>query len=383
MPDSPPAAYTIQSLARAEVRSLAPYNAGLSNEAVRRRYGVERIARLGSNENPIGPAPEVIEAVTRAARDGALYPDADCSALRQALAERLDVAERRLVFGNGSEDLLAILTRVFLDHGDEVVTMRPAFGLHTLYAHSMGAGVTAVPITADGAIDLEGMLAAITPRTRLVMFSSPSNPVGAALGAGEIERLAAALPAHALLVFDEAYYEYGCLQADYPDSLALLQTSRAPWIVLRTFSKAYSLAGFRVGYGIVSEPGLAELIDRLRTPFNVSRPAQAAALAALADRDHLERSLTNVAAERTRVGEALTTLGVAPYPSAGNFLFVALPTPAEAISDALLAHGVIVKPWREPGFTHCLRVTIGAPADNDRFLDALGAVLAGAQHGLG
>ena len=159
MPDSPPAAYTIQSLARAEVRSLAPYNAGLSNEAVRRRYGVERIARLGSNENPIGPAPEVIEAVTRAARDGALYPDADCSALRQALAERLDVAERRLVFGNGSEDLLAILTRVFLDHGDEVVTMRPAFGLHTLYAHSMGAGVTAVPITADGAIDLEGMLA--------------------------------------------------------------------------------------------------------------------------------------------------------------------------------------------------------------------------------
>lgn len=359
------------NLARAEIRELAPYNAGLSLEAVRQRYAVSRIAKLGSNENPIGPAPGVIEAVTQAARECALYPDAECQTLRTALSERLDIAPERLVFGNGSEDLIAILARVFLDHGDEVVTMVPAFGLHTLYPQSMGARVIGVPITADGAIDVDGLLGAITPRTRLVMFSSPSNPVGSALSRAEIERLLAGLPPHLLLVFDEAYFEYGQLADDYPDVLALLEASRQPWVLLRTFSKAYSLAGFRVGYGIVSDPVLADLVDRVRTPFNVSRPAQAAAVAALEDQEHLTRSLANVATERARLSAALAAAGLRVYPSLGNFLFLALEREADAVGEALLSHGVIVKTWREPGFTHCLRVTVGSPADNALFFEAL------------
>lgn len=366
---------TLQNLARSEVRGLASYNAGLSSEAVRQRYGLSRIAKLGSNENPLGGAPGVAASIAEAAQTVALYPDAQCSAVRQALATRLALEPTRLIFGNGSEDLLSIISRVFLDHGDEVVTVIPSFGLHIIYPQACGAKVRTVSMKRDGSFDVEGMIAAIGPRTRLLMFSCPSNPVGTTLTADELQHLLDALPAHTLLIFDEAYYEYAQAQADYPDCLAMLEASGKPFILLRTFSKAYALAGLRIGYGITSDAMLANLVDRLRTPFNINRIAQAAAVAALADDEHLKAVQELASLERARMTTAMQALGLTPLPSGGNFLFFETPHEAETVNTALLQQGVIVKPWRESGYTRFLRVSVGCREDNDVFLAALAKVL--------
>lgn len=365
----------LQALARAEVRGLASYNAGLSSETVRQRYGVSRIAKLGSNENPMGAAPAVAGAIAEAVQAIALYPDAQCGAVRQALAKRLALDPSRLIFGNGSEDLLSIISRVFLDHGDEVVTVVPSFGLHIIYPQACGAEVRTVTMNSDGSFDVESMIAALGPRTRLLIFSCPSNPVGSTLTAAELQHLLDALPAHTLLIFDEAYFEYAQVQADYPDCLALLEASGKPFILLRTFSKAYALAGLRIGYGITSDAMLANLIDRLRTPFNINRVAQAAAVAALADDAHLQAALQLVSLERARMQTAMQALGLTPLPSGGNFLFFETSYEAEVVNTALLQQGVIVKPWRESGYTRFLRVSVGSREDNDLFLSALANVL--------
>jgi len=367
---------TLQSLARPDVRKLASYNAGLSIETVRERYGIERIAKLGSNENHFGPAPGVIEAIKSEAHRSGLYPDPNCGLLRAALAEKLGIEPGHFIFGNGSEDLLGIISRVFLDHGDEVVTVIPSFGLHFLYPQSVGAHVIGVPMTEDFCIDVDAVIAALSPRTRLLMFSCPSNPVGCALTGPQLQRILDSVPEQTLLVFDEAYFEYARSEADYPDCLAMIQASGKPFILLRTLSKAYALAGLRVGYGIVSDPALADLVDRLRTPFNVNRSAQAAAVAALTDHAHLHMSLQHVARERPRMDAGLRELGLQPVRSLANFLFFSTPFEAEIVNTELLSRGVIVKPWREPGYTRFLRVSVGSRQDNDLFLDAMASSLA-------
>lgn len=366
----------LNALARREVRELASYNAGLSIEAVRERYGLERIAKLGSNENHFGPSPDVVQAMAAEAQQIGLYPDPNCSELRQALAAKFSVDPARLVFGNGSEDLLGIISRVFLDHGDQVVTVLPSFGLHLLYPQAVGAEVVGVPMTADLRIDVDGLLAALSPRTRLLMFSCPSNPVGSALTVDELQRIVDNLGPQTLLVFDEAYFEYAQGATGYPDCLALLEASSKPYVLLRTLSKAYALAGLRVGYGIVSDPLLADLIDRLRTPFNVNRCAQVAAVAALADEAHLAQTLAHVASERARMMAALQDMGLQPVPSLANFLFFATRFAADAVNAQLLSRGVIVKPWREAGYTDYLRVSVGSVEDNDWFLQQLAVSLA-------
>ncbi|WP_249976438.1 histidinol-phosphate transaminase [Vreelandella olivaria] len=358
-------------LARREVRELQRYNAGLSSEQVAKRFGVSQIAKLGSNENPYGPSPQVGAAISSAMADSGLYPDAACSLLRDALSARLGVTPEQMVFGNGSEDLIAILCRVFLDHGDKLVTITPAFGLHTLYPHSLGAQVHAVPMLADGGFDIEGLIDALAVPPRMLMFSSPSNPVGSALSASQLEQILSALTPATLLVFDEAYYEYALASPGYPDVLTQLAEQQTPWIVLRTFSKAYALAGLRVGYGVVSSAALADLIDRLRTPFNVNRLAQVAALAALQDEAHLQAGLAATIRERERLNQALTEMGINVVPSLTNFLFFETDQPSAQLHETLLAYGVIVKPWLEPEYTCWTRVSIGSPDENDQFLAAL------------
>ena len=363
-------------LARSEVRELASYNAGLAIDAVRKRFGLTRVAKLGSNENPMGTAPAVGAAMAGACSEIALYPDAGCQALRAALSKKLGVPENQLVFGNGSEDLLSIICRVFLDHDDEVVTVVPSFGLHLIYPLAAGAKVIGVPMTEQGTFDVPAMVSALSPHTHVLMFSCPSNPVGCAMSANELQQLLDALPPQCLLVFDEAYYEYAQWEAEYPDCLALIQASGKPFILLRTFSKAYSLAGLRIGYGVVSDPLLADLINRLRTPFNVNHVAQSAAIAALADDEHLNACLSHVSSERRRMASALHGLGIKTAPSLANFLFFSTPHPGEVVNQALLREGVIIKPWREVGYTSYLRASVGSCEDNDLFLKALASVLA-------
>jgi histidinol-phosphate aminotransferase len=211
------------------------------------------------------------------------------------------------------------------------------------------------------------------------MFSCPSNPVGSTLSTEQLQQLLQAVPAHCLLVFDEAYYEYAHIEPDYPDCLAAISSSGKPFILLRTFSKAYSLAGLRLGYGVASDPLLADLIDRLRTPFNVNHVAQAAALAALADEEHLGATLEHVSVERRRMAAELAQMGVRIMPSRGNFLFFTTHLAGDAVNQALLSQGVIIKPWREAGYTDYLRVSVGSREDNDMFLQALAAVLKSTQ----
>jgi histidinol-phosphate aminotransferase len=359
---------------RPEIKDLPRYNAGLSVDYVRSRYGVTEIAKLGSNENPYGASPAVRQAVADAASEIAIYPEASCDPLRRVVAEWLGVAQDRLLFGNGSEDIIAIASHTFLAPGARVVTFAPSFGLHVIWPQSAGAQVETVPVKADYAMDVDEILAALTPDTRMLIFGNPSSPVGTSLSAGDMRSILRHLSPQTLLVFDEAYLEYASADPGYPDFFALLSQSQSPWLILRTLSKAYGLAGLRVGYAIASDPQLIDLMDRVRAPFNVNRLAQIAAIAAFSDRPYIDDVVQRTVVERERMRHELAQLGYRIAPSLANFLFVQVREGASELALKLLTRGVIVKPWREPGFRDHIRVSIGLPAANDQFLNALKSV---------
>jgi histidinol-phosphate aminotransferase len=361
----------IESL-RAEVRGLPAYNAGLSGEFVRARYGVSHVAKLGSNENPRGASAAVLAHLAQFTTAGtlALYPDPSCSALRALIADRLEVDQEQLLFGNGSEDLLAIAAHTFLAPGDEVITVIPSFGLHIIYPQSVGAKVVTVPMRADFEFDVDALVAAISPRTRMLIISNPSNPVSCAMDATEMRRLLSAVSPGTLVLWDEAYFEYASGEGGYPDSLAVLRESGLPWLLLRTFSKAYGLAALRVGYGVASAPELAGLMNRVRTPFNINQIAQEAAAVAFGDQAHVAASVADARAGREWLRAALVGLGVNPAPSRANFLFFDCREDATRLAGRMLEDGVIVKPWREPGYENCMRVSVGNAADNALFIES-------------
>ena len=370
-------AFAITALARPEVPPLPAYNAGLSSDAVRERYGVTEIARLASNENPYGASPAVARALVDLAARVGTYPDANCTALRAAIAARTGVAPERIVVGNGSEDILQMLCQAFLSQGDRVLTQRPAFGLHEIYPRMMGAQVELLELTPELGFDVEAWCAALARAPKIAMLANPSNPVGCMFDAAAFQRLLAATPAGTLLVVDEAYVEYARLTPGYPDVLPMLRDWGGAWIVLRTFSKAWGLAGLRVGYGLASDAALVQLLDRVRTPFNVNHAAQTAALAAWGDEDFMRRGVTETVRLRGRLAARLAALpGVRVAPSATNFLFLDLGRPNAPVNEALLAQGLIVKPWKEAGFEHFIRVSIGTEAENERFARALEGILA-------
>jgi len=358
-------------LLRPEIRNLPAYNSGLSAEFVRARYGVEHVAKLGSNENPWGTSQAVLDAIAMAVKDAALYPEPSSDQLREELAARLGIAPARLAFGNGSEDLIAVCAQAFLAPGDEMVTIAPSFGLHPIYAQAAGATVRAVRVRDDYSIDVPAILDALTPRTRMLMFSAPSNPTGTTISAAELCAILSALDVGTLLILDEAYFEYASATPGYESFLQVLNASSASWILLRTFSKAYGLAGLRVGYGIASDPPLIDIIDRVRTPFNVNRLAQAGALAGVEEVAFVRDCVAKTIAERERIAAELARVGYPTAPSVANFLFFDAREDANAFSQRLLEAGVIVKPWREPGFATHIRVSIGSPRSNDQFLAAV------------
>ncbi len=368
----------IRRIARPEARDLPAYNAGLSSDAVRRRFGVDHIARLGSNENPFGPSPAVGATLATLAQSVGQYPDANCVALRAAIAARTGVPTDAVVIGNGSENLLELLCLAFLSPGDRVVTLLPSFGLHEIFPRMMGAQVDMVPVTTAMEFDIEAWRAALAGGARaprMAILSNPSNPVGCMLDGDAFDRIVAAAPPETLLVIDEAYYEYARLTPGFPDALAALRRQPRPWIVLRTFSKAWGLAGLRVGYGLASHAELVRMLDRVRTPFNVNLAAQVAALAAWEDPDHMAASVRTTVDQRDRLAGQLRALGVTVAPSAANFLFVNVHRPNGPVAEALLSRGIIIKPWKEAGYETFIRVSVGVEADNGRFLGALADIL--------
>ncbi|MGR6467405.1 histidinol-phosphate transaminase [Rhizobium sp. PAMB 3182] len=351
---------------RDEVRALTPYNAGLTIEEVMAAYQPASIAKLGSNENPFGPSPKAVQAMNALGTSIALYPDPLARSVGAALADKLSVDPQTIIFGNGSEDLIGAVCRAVLNPGDVVATLYPSFPLHEDYATTMGATVERVVIGSDFAIPLDALIEAGN-RAKMLIFSNPMNPVGAWLGTDAFRRLIGSLSTDTLLVVDEAYFEYAALEEDFPSALEELKGSGLNWIVLRTLSKAYGLAGLRIGYGVASSPEFKSYLDRVRTPFNINAAAQAAALAAIADDDHVQTGVRYILSERERLARMLTEKGFRVAPSAGNFLFFDAGQPSDAVATALLKTGTIVKPWRQAGFRDFIRVSIGKAEDNDKF----------------
>lgn len=359
---------------RPELAGLAPYNAGLTVEDVARRPGVTRVAKLGSNENPLGPDPAVPQALEAALQRIAIYPDPSGRALLAKLAAKHGTSADRLVLGNGSEDLLAVLARAVLRPGDRVVTLYPSFPLHEDYARLMGAEVARIGLTPEGRIDVDALVEAVSQPVRLVLFANPMNPAGVWLSPQELGRVLDAVHPEAVTCLDEAYHEYAEGEG-YASAEARLETHRGPLLILRTFSKAWGLAGLRVGYGLTNSAELKRGLDLARTPFNVNLMAQVATEAALDHPQSVAEAAALVRRERPRMQTAIEALGLRVLPSKGNFLFFDAGRPAVDLAEALLDKGVIVKPWKQPGYETWLRVSVGTEADNDQFLSALAASL--------
>ena len=360
-------------LRRPALAALPKYNAGLPVESVRSRSKVERIAKLASNENPYGPSPRALAAVADIASLLATYPDGNCSVLRSSLAAFLGVPAARIIVGNGSENLIELACLSFLNPGDRVLTQEPCFGLHDIFARMMSAQVDKVPFDTRFEFDMAAWERALARPAKIVMIANPSNPVGCRLDDAQFRTVVERAPQNALLLIDEAYFEFA-RGPGHPDSLERLSRQSRPWIVLRTFSKAYGLAGLRVGYGIASGEEIIDTLERVRTPFNVNTVAQIAAAAALSDQEHVQRSVAGITLERDFLKRTLEVAGYFVAPSHTNFLFFDSAEPAGPLAERLLERGVIVKPWREPGYERFVRVTVGNRADSEQFLTALSDV---------
>jgi histidinol-phosphate aminotransferase len=352
------------------IARLQPYVGGKPIEELARERGLTDIIKLASNESALGPSPLAVEAARRALNNVHRYPDGVGFRLRGAIAEAHGVTIQEVIHGNGSNEVLELAVRTFTTPEEHVIFGTPAFSMYPVIAASHNVEFTAVPTLADLRHDLPAMLTAVRPNTKLIVVDNPNNPTGTYVPRDTVEDFLRAVPEEVIVVMDEAYFEFADAE-DYPDSLKL-RYLRERLIVLRTFSKAYGLAGFRVGFGI----GPAELVgylNRLRAPFNVGVISQEAAISALGDTVHLNEVVRLNNAERTRLSVALQAPGRKVYPSQANFILVDFQVPAAKLYDDLLSQGVIVRPV--PGLSTHLRITIGTPAENDRLLSAIEKVL--------
>jgi len=362
-------------LAVAGVQKLAPYQPGKPVSELARELGLHEpsIVKLASNENPLGPSPNVGQAIAKAAAELARYPDGSGFALKQKLAARYLVSPEQITLGNGSNDLLELAARAFLAPGLNAVFSEYAFAVYPLATQAVGAEGRAVPAK-DYGHDLKAMLAAIDGQTRVVFIANPNNPTGTWFNRAALKDFLQQVPVSVLVVLDEAYIEYA--DNDLPDGLQLLP-NYPNLLVLRTFSKAFGLAGLRIGYGISSSE-IADVLNRVRAPFNVNTLAQVAAIAALEDNEHLQRSIQTNRQGMAQLKAGLDKLGLKTLPSKANFITIDFAREAAPIDRALLQRGVIVRPLAAYGMPNFLRVSIGTEAENARFLEALGEVLADA-----
>ncbi|ACR01636.1 MULTISPECIES: histidinol-phosphate transaminase [Thauera] len=364
---------SIASLAPDYIRAIMAYQPGKPISELAREMGIpeESIVKLASNENPLGMSARARDAAIAAIGEVSRYPDGGAFALKKALCERFGVKPEQLVIGNGSNDILELASQAFLAPGLSAVYSRHAFAVYPLATNARGARGIEVAAKNFGH-DLDAMAAAIEPQTRVVFIANPNNPTGTFVPGAELEAFLAKVPRHVLVVLDEAYTEYLAPEQRY-DSIAWL--ARFPnLLVSRTFSKAYGLAGLRVGYGI-AHPEVADLMNRVRQPFNVSSVALAAAEAALGDDEFLARSAELNRRGMTQLVAAFRELGLEWIPSAGNFVTFKVGD-AIGVNQALLRQGVIVRPIAAYGMPHWLRVSIGLPEENARFIEALRQALA-------
>lgn len=352
------------------LETLAVYQPGKPIEEVKRELGLEDIIKLASNENPLGPSPRAAAAVAQAAMGIHFYPDGSAYRLREALAARLGVVSEAIIVGNGSNEIVQMLSLALLDPGDEVLMPVPTFPRYEPLARLMGAVPVEIPLR-EYRMDIEAMAARLDPKTKMVYLCNPNNPTGTIATRNELDWFLERVGPDTLVVLDEAYYEY-VTHPDYPDGIDYLRKG-CNVVVLRTFSKMYGLAGLRVGYGVGQPPLIAEL-NRVREPFNVNILAQEAALAALADEEFVSMTRQTNEEGKKYLYQAFTARGISYVPTEANFIFFDAGREEKTVFRRMLKQGVIIRGGF--GYPTHLRVTIGTAAQNARFVAALSKVLA-------
>jgi histidinol-phosphate aminotransferase len=356
-------------LVRPALAGLIPYEPGKPVEEVQRELGLERVVKLASNEGPLGPFPEALAAMERVAGELNRYPDGGAYRLRCALAERHGVRFEEIAVGSGADGVIDGLSQAVLDPGDEIVCGWPSFPSYVIYALKLGAAPARVPLR-EHRYDLDALLAAVTPRTKLVYICHPNNPTGTMNTRAELDDYFARVPEHVLTVLDQAYFEY-IDEADYADGVEEYFKAGRRLVVVRTFSKIYGLAGVRVGYGVAAAELVAEL-GKTRRAFDLTTPAQEAALASLGSAEELARRRELNARGRAELERLLRDAGYdVAGPAVGNFIYAEAGDEADVLFDALLRQGVIVRPLAGFGAPHAIRVTVGTPDEHAFLAQAL------------
>jgi histidinol-phosphate aminotransferase len=361
----------MEKLARKGILSLKPYVPGKSLEEVQREFGLKELIKLASNENPAGPSPEAIRAIEGELNMVFRYPDPPCTVLRSALAGKLGVTEEMITLSNGCDHIIYMIGAAFINEGDEVIMAEPTFTVYESVTRIMGGRPVPVPLR-NYTHDLEVMAQRIGSRTKLVFLCNPNNPTGTLVSQRALYQFLGHLSDHVILVLDEAYFDY-VSEKDYPEGTSLIRDD-LNLIVLRTFSKVYGLAGLRIGFA-VAHGDLIGLMERVRDPFPVNRLAQAAALAALRDEDHVERVLRTNEEGKAFLYREFERLKIDYVPTQANFIFVDFNRDSREIYNALLQEGIIIRPgfiWEYPTSA---RITIGTMAENRRFIERLEDIL--------
>jgi histidinol-phosphate aminotransferase len=360
------------ALANPSVQALTPYQPGTPISDVQRKYGIQDVIKLASNENPLGPSPKALAAIQQCLLDMARYPDGSGHELKQALADYWQINPNRLTLGNGSDALFVLLEQAFVKPGQQTIVSQYGFAVFSIAAHIAQSDVITIPAKNWGH-DLDATLKAVTPDTRIIFIANPNNPTAAWNNEAQIKQFLDKLPAHILVVLDEAYAEFMDGVAGYPNGIKL-QERYPNLVVTRTFSKIYGLAGLRVGYA-VSHPEVADMMNRVRLAFNVSACAMKAAIAALQDQEHVTKTLAITRQGMQYLQEELQGLGLQYLPAAGNFLTIDVKQDGVGIYQKMLQQGVIVRPLVNYGLPQFLRVSIGTMAENERFIRTLRNVL--------
>jgi histidinol-phosphate aminotransferase len=361
---------TIEELIPDYLRGLPVYVPGKPIEEVERELKIHAV-KLASNENPLGPSPKAMAAARGVLGDSNRYPDGGTHLLREALAERRGVSIDEIFIGLGSSEIIDLASRVLLRAGLQGLTSEGTYAPFSVAIRASGAELVLVP-QREFAFDLKAMARTITPKTGVIYLANPNNPTGSAFTEKDFEEFLASVPDGVLVVLDEAYIDYA-VSVGLRDAVEAYR-KRKNLLILRTFSKVYGLAGLRIGYAI-GRPELLSAMNKLRTPFNTSGVAQAAALAALDDNEHVVRCIETNARERKRLSEGLAKMGFRPVPSEANFVFMVVGPEAQALSDDLLRMGVIVRPLGWMGFPEAIRISVGTTEENDKCLSAMARVI--------
>ncbi len=355
------------------IQDIKPYEPGKPIKELQREYGIRHVIKLASNENPLGPSGKAIRAMRKAIREVHLYPEGSCHYLLIRLAKELDLDPSHLIFGNGSNEIIELLARGFLSEGDEVISSEMTFLVYPILSQVCGAGMKAVPMTKDYRYDLDGILRAITPKTKLIFIANPNNPTGTYVTAGEVESFLSKVPDHIVVCFDEAYVDFVDAE-DFPKMLSFVKEGRPNVVVLRTFSKAYGLAGLRIGYGAASKE-MVDYLHKVRQPFNVNSVAQAAAVAALDDSFFLWRTKWLVVRGRKFFYRKLKKIGLEYLPSQANFILVRMPADGQEVFQALLRQGMIIRAMGAYKLSDWVRITIGRRGQNAELIRLLKAYI--------